>query len=140
MVASQQRDQANFTRGKALQSAVSDQRLRVPVVTLVADQRADIVQQGGGVEQFMFNRAVAVQRRQLVAYDTLRNRVGDTLGRIAETVSGVRVIRAYHHSEVARGDLHGAIGDQLAAQLKARFFFSIMFPMSDLFGGLLLAT
>ena len=83
---------------------------------------------------------VFVQRRQLVAYDTLRNRVGDTLGRIAETVSGVRVIRAYHHSEAARGDLHGAIGDQLAAQLKARFFFSIMFPMSDLFGGLLLAV
>ncbi len=83
---------------------------------------------------------VVVQRRQLVAYDTLRNRVGDTLGRIAETVSGVRVIRAYHHSEAARGDLHGAIGDQLAAQLKARFFFSIMFPMSDVFGGLLLAV
>ncbi|MEZ5382328.1 MAG: ABC transporter ATP-binding protein [Microthrixaceae bacterium] len=83
---------------------------------------------------------VFVQRRQLVAYDNLRNRVGDTLGRIAETVSGVRVIRAYHHSESARGDLHGAIGDQLAAQLKARFFFSIMFPMSDLFGGLLLAV
>jgi putative ABC transport system ATP-binding protein len=83
---------------------------------------------------------IVVQRRQLIAYDTLRNRVGDTLGRIAETVSGVRVIRAYHHSENARGDLHGAIGEQLAAQLRARFFFSIMFPMSDLFGGLLLAV
>jgi len=81
-----------------------------------------------------------VQRRQLVSYDALRSRVSDTLTEISETVMGIRVIRAYADSPAARGRLHAAIDRQYRAQLKARFFFAIMFPISDVFSGLTLAA
>ncbi len=81
-----------------------------------------------------------VQRRQLQSYDALRSRVSDTLSEISETVMGIRVIRAYADAPAARGRLHAAIDRQYRAQLKARFFFAIMFPISDVFSGLTLAA
>ncbi|CAN5548822.1 ABC transporter ATP-binding protein [soil metagenome] len=81
-----------------------------------------------------------VQKRQLKSYDALRSRVSDTLSEISETVMGIRVIRAYADAPAARGRLHGAIDRQYRAQLKARFFFAIMFPVSDVFSGLTLAA
>jgi ABC-type multidrug transport system fused ATPase/permease subunit len=81
-----------------------------------------------------------VQRRQLQSYDALRSRVSDTLTEISETVMGIRVIRAYADAPAARRRLHGAIDRQYRAQLKARFFFAIMFPISDIFSGLTLAA
>ena len=81
-----------------------------------------------------------VQRRQLQSYDALRSRVSDTLTEISETVMGIRVIRAYADAPAARKRLHGAIDRQYQAQLKARFFFAIMFPISDIFSGLTLAA
>ena len=81
-----------------------------------------------------------VQRRQLQSYDALRSRVSDTLTEISETVMGIRVIRAYADAPAARKRLHGAIDRQYRAQLKARFFFAIMFPISDIFSGLTLAA
>lgn len=80
-----------------------------------------------------------VQRRQLRAYDNHRTRVSETLSEISETVSGIRVIRAYGDVPSARGRLEGAIDRQYRAQLVARFFFAIMFPVSDVFSGLALA-
>jgi len=81
-----------------------------------------------------------VQRRQLQSYDALRSRVSDTLTEISETVMGIRVIRAYADAPAARRRLHGSIDRQYRAQLKARFFFAIMFPISDIFSGLTLAA
>lgn len=81
-----------------------------------------------------------VQRRQLQSYDALRSRVSDSLTEISETVMGIRVIRAYADAPAARKRLHGAIDRQYRAQLKARFFFAIMFPISDIFSGLTLAA
>lgn len=81
-----------------------------------------------------------VQKRQLRAYDGLRTTVSDTLSEISETVMGIRVIRAYADSRAARKRLDEAIDRQRDAQLKARFFYAIMFPVSDVFSGLMLAA
>jgi putative ABC transport system ATP-binding protein len=81
-----------------------------------------------------------VQKRQLRAYDDLRTRVSETLSEISEAVTGIRVIRAYADVPAARRRLFGAIDRQYRAQLRARFFFAIMFPVSDLFSGLTLAA
>ena len=81
-----------------------------------------------------------VQKRQLSAYDDLRTRVSDTLTELSETVTGIRVIRAYANVPAARSRLNGAIDRQYRSQLRARFFFAIMFPVSDVFSGLTLAA
>jgi putative ABC transport system ATP-binding protein len=81
-----------------------------------------------------------VQTRQLVAYDDMRNRVSDTLSAISETVGGIRVLRSYGAVSRRRRELHAAIERQYSAQLRARFFFAIMFPVSDVFSGLTLAA
>ena len=81
-----------------------------------------------------------VQKRQLHAYDDLRTKVSDTLSEISETVTGIRVIRAYANVPAARRRLNGAIDRQYRSQLRARFFFAIMFPVSDIFSGLTLAA
>lgn len=81
-----------------------------------------------------------VQRRQLKAYDDLRTSVGDTLSEISETVGGISVIRAYGDVGAARRRLGDRIDRQYRAQVRARFFFAIMFPLSDVFSGLALAA
>ena len=81
-----------------------------------------------------------VQKRQLRAYDNLRTKVAETLTAISETVGGIRVVRGYGQVPRARGQLNGAIDSQYRSQLVARFFFAIMFPISDVFSGLALAA
>jgi len=82
----------------------------------------------------------SVQQRQLHAYDDLRTKVGDTLSEISETVGGIRVIRAYGDVRAARRRLKDRIERQYRSQVRARFFFAIMFPVSDVFSGLALAA
>ncbi|MFV0317980.1 MAG: ABC transporter transmembrane domain-containing protein, partial [Microthrixaceae bacterium] len=81
-----------------------------------------------------------VQTRQLAAYDNYRSRVADTLSAISETIGGVRVLRSYGAVRRARRELHESIEAQYRTQLVARFYFAIMFPLSDLFSGLALAA
>lgn len=81
-----------------------------------------------------------VQRHQLDAYDALRSRVGDTLATISETVAGADVVRGYGLVDSATAELDEAIDRQYRAQLRARFFFAIMFPVSDVFSGVTLAA
>jgi putative ABC transport system ATP-binding protein len=81
-----------------------------------------------------------VQRRQLVAYDNHRTMVSETLSEISETVGGVRVLRSYGAIRRTRRNLYESIEGQYRTQLVARFYFAIMFPVSDVFSGLALAT
>lgn len=80
-----------------------------------------------------------VQKYQLSAYDNLRSSVATTLSEISETVMGINVIRAYADTRAARRRLDRVIDEQKSAQLRARFFFAVMFPVSDVFSGLMLA-
>ena len=81
-----------------------------------------------------------LQRRQLAAYDTVRSRVGDTLGVISENVMGAAVIRAYALRDRQRIRLHRVIDRQLEAETTAARFFATAFSLGDVFGGLALAA
>jgi len=81
-----------------------------------------------------------VQKRQLRAYDDHRTSVADTMSTISETVTGIRAIRAYANVPAARRRVHRAIDRQYRAHILARFYFAIMFPVSDVFSGLTLAA
>jgi putative ABC transport system ATP-binding protein len=80
------------------------------------------------------------QRRQLAAYDQVRIRVGDTLAEVSESVMGAGVVRAYGLEDRARRRLDRAIDDQYKAEMHATKYFALIFPMSDLFGGLALTA
>jgi ATP-binding cassette, subfamily B, bacterial len=81
-----------------------------------------------------------LQRRQLAAYDLVRVRVGGVLGEISESVMGAGVIRGYSVRDRVRRRLHGAIDEQLRAEKRAATYFTLLFPLGDLFGGLALAV
>lgn len=81
-----------------------------------------------------------VQIRQLRAYDRYRTTVADTLSAISETIGGVQILRSYGAVRQARRELHQSIEDQYGAQVTARFYFAVMFPISDLFSGIALAA
>lgn len=81
-----------------------------------------------------------VQRRQLASYSRLRDSVSTTMGHISESASALEVIRAYNYTDAQREVVHASIERQLRAQRLARFYFSIMFPISDFFGGVVLAA
>jgi putative ABC transport system ATP-binding protein len=82
----------------------------------------------------------SLQRRQLAAYDEVRVRVGDTLAEVSELVTGAPVVLAYGLEERTRRRLRRAITRQYRAQMQAAKWFSIMFPVADLFGAIALAT
>lgn len=78
------------------------------------------------------------QRRQLAAYDLVRARVGQTMGEVSESVMGAGVVRAYAVEGRSRRRLYQAIDSQYRAEMGAARYFALMFPLSDLFGGLAL--
>ena len=79
-----------------------------------------------------------VQRHQIAAYDHLRTTVGATLSEISESVMGAPVIRTYGMRDRTRDRLHRAIARQYRAQMRAAWFFALMFPVSDVFGAIAL--
>jgi putative ABC transport system ATP-binding protein len=81
----------------------------------------------------------ALQRRQLRAYDRVRNRVGQTLSAVSEAVMGAGVIRAYGINERVRDRVHDAIDRQYLAEKRTARYFAFMFPLGDIFGGVALA-
>jgi ATP-binding cassette, subfamily B, bacterial len=81
-----------------------------------------------------------LQKRQLAAYEQVRNRVADTLTTFSETVMGAAVVRAYGLQERSRHRLRRATRAQYAAQLKANRYMAAVFVVGDLFGALALAA
>ncbi len=75
-----------------------------------------------------------VQRYQLQAYDHLRTTVGETLTEVSEAVMGAPVVRAYGFGPRTRDSLHRSIAQQYRAQMRAAWYFALMFPVSDCFG------
>jgi ATP-binding cassette, subfamily B, bacterial len=80
-----------------------------------------------------------LQRRQLKAYDVVRNRVGQTLSVVSETVMGAGVVRSYGIGERVRRRLRASIDRQYVAETRTVRYFALMFPLGDVFGGLTLA-
>lgn len=81
-----------------------------------------------------------LQRRQLRIYDSVRSRVGDTMGEFSEAIGGAPVIRAYGLEGRARSRLHGAVDRQYRAEVRAAGLFALMFPLGDIFGAIAVAV
>ena len=81
-----------------------------------------------------------LQRRQLAAYDRVRTTVGASMAEVSEAVSGAPVVRAYGLEHRTRTRLRNAIRDQYRAHLRAGVYFSLLFPLGDVFGSLALAV
>jgi ABC-type multidrug transport system fused ATPase/permease subunit len=77
-----------------------------------------------------------LQRRQLAAYDQVRDRVSDTLTLFSETVTGAAVVRAYGLHGRSRQRLRSAVEAQYRAALEALRNMSALFVVGDLFGAL----
>ena len=81
----------------------------------------------------------AMQRRQLLAYQRVRSRVGETLAEVSEAVQGAASVRAYGMQRRTGRRLDAAIERQFRAEMGAAKWFALMFPLGDAFGGLALA-
>ncbi len=79
-----------------------------------------------------------MQRRQLAAYDAVRNRTSDLLSEVSETVTGIAVVRGYGLEQRARSRLAVRIGDLYRAHLAAARYFAMMFTVGDIFGSIAL--
>jgi putative ABC transport system ATP-binding protein len=80
----------------------------------------------------------AMQRRQLAAYDAVRNCTSDMLSEVSETVTGIAVVRGYGLESRARARLKRRIDALYRAHLRAARYFAAMFTVGDIFGSIAL--
>jgi ATP-binding cassette subfamily B protein len=81
-----------------------------------------------------------LQRGMLCAYDVVRNRVGETMSEVSESLMGVAVVRAYGVEEHIDKRIKTAIGNQYTAQVTANKYMASIFPVGDFFGSLAVAA
>ncbi len=81
-----------------------------------------------------------LQHRQLRIWDTVRTRVGDTLGEFSETIGGAPVIRAYGLEARSRDRLQESVARQYRSEVRAARLFAVMFPLGDIVGAVAVAT
>ena len=81
-----------------------------------------------------------LQHRQLRIWDTVRTRVGDTLGEFSETIGGAPVIRAYGLEDRTRARLGRSVDRQYGAEVRAARLFAFMFPLGDIVGAVAVAA
>jgi len=74
-----------------------------------------------------------VQRKLSVAYDTVRQRVGEVLAAISEAVLGNHVIRSYGAQEQSTKRLDDAIEGSRSANVRAGVISAFLFPSGDVF-------
>ncbi len=75
----------------------------------------------------------SMQARLTQAYDAVRNRVGDMLSEVSESVMGAAVVRAYGLDEETDRRVKVAIRERYDAQIVAHWRTATLFPMSTLF-------
>lgn len=76
-----------------------------------------------------------IQRRQLKAYNTVRTRTAETIGRTSEAVAGAATIRAYGYQGEVSESLEEGNWSLVDSQINAHKFFSLLGPTMDVFGG-----
>ena len=76
-----------------------------------------------------------IQRRQLKAYNTVRTRTAETIGRTSEAVAGAATIRAYGYQDEVSERLEEGNWSLVDSQINAHKFFSLLGPTMDVFGG-----
>jgi len=75
----------------------------------------------------------AVQSRLLVAYDRARHNNGQSLGAIAELVSGGPTVRAYGAGEIMAEQVEESVEMTTAAQIRAALIGAFLFPSGEIF-------
>jgi ABC-type multidrug transport system fused ATPase/permease subunit len=75
----------------------------------------------------------AVQSRLLIAYDRARHSNGQTLGSIAELVSGAPTIRAYGAGPTVALHVEESVETTTSAQVRAALIGAFLFPSGELF-------
>jgi ATP-binding cassette, subfamily B, bacterial len=75
----------------------------------------------------------AVQSRLLVAYDRARHNNGQSLGAIAELVSGGPTVRAYGAGETMARQVEESVATTAAAQIRAALIGAFLFPSGEVF-------
>ncbi|WP_083958143.1 ABC transporter ATP-binding protein [Herbidospora mongoliensis] len=73
-------------------------------------------------------------------YLTVRERTGDTLGAISESVVGSAVIRAHGSEERTGARIDAAVDAQRAAQTKAQKIIGLTFPTTELIASITIAS
>jgi ATP-binding cassette, subfamily B, bacterial len=81
-----------------------------------------------------------IQRRLSVAYDVVRERVGDMLTAFSESVMGAPVIRAYNIEERTNRRVIDAVDRNFEAKFRAGKIAAFMFPTGDVFAGIAIAA
>lgn len=81
-----------------------------------------------------------VQRKQLVAYDRLRNSVSFMVGRANETIIGAGTVRAYGIGARAEQRVGEAVDARYRAGIKRNRFQAMVFSTGDFFGSLAIAV
>ncbi|MEM8923523.1 MAG: ABC transporter ATP-binding protein [Actinomycetota bacterium] len=79
-----------------------------------------------------------LQRRQLLAYDEMRTRVGEMLARFSETITGAAVIRAYGAEDRSRLLTTEAIAGRYRARMRANRYMGAVFVTGDVLGAVAL--
>jgi ATP-binding cassette subfamily B protein len=75
----------------------------------------------------------AVQTRLLAAYDHARHNNGQSLGAIAELVSGGETVRAYGAGDTMAGRVDDSVELTAKAQIRAALIGAFLFPSGELF-------
>ena len=81
-----------------------------------------------------------LQRGMLASFDRIRSAVAYMLSEISEFVMGAAVVRAYGLERQMDERLKKAIDGQYKAGMGSQIYVATIFPASDLFGGLAIAT
>jgi putative ABC transport system ATP-binding protein len=81
-----------------------------------------------------------VQKRLSVAYDLVRQRVGEMLAAVSEAVLGHHVIRSYGAHEQSGRRLEDAIESSRKANVRAGVISAFLFPSGDVFSVLTVAA
>ena len=79
-------------------------------------------------------------RGLVAAYGAVRQRVGETLSAVSESVMGADVVRAYGLGERTHRRMKDAIDNRYEAERRSWRYGAMIFPMADLFGGAAIAA
>lgn len=81
-----------------------------------------------------------VQKRLSVAYDVVRQRIGDMFAAVSEAVLGQKVIRSYGARALAESRLEVAVEGARKAETKAGVISAFLFPSGDMFAVVTVAS
>ncbi|MDQ3461580.1 MAG: ABC transporter ATP-binding protein/permease, partial [Actinomycetota bacterium] len=112
--------------------------LAVTATMAVYDWRLALVAVASAAPLFLVLKAL--QRRVLAAWDSVRSRVGEMLGAVAESVSGAAVVRAYGVQDRTTARVGAAVEAHRVTFIRASRLSAVLFPANEVFAVLTTAA